>query len=382
MTNPLTVLSLAQLRERTSAKWRRYDADVLPLWVAEMDVPLAAPIVAALQRAIEIGDSGYAQRGLYAQAMSDFARRRWGWSFDPACCAEVADVMAGIVELLELLTTPGEAVIVNSPVYTPFYRFAEAIGRAVIEAPLGEDDRLDIDALESSFRKATAGGANAAYLLCSPHNPTGTVHTRAELEAVAELSRRHRVAVVADEIHAPIVYAGHDHLPYLSLPECGRAFALLSASKGWNLAGLKGAVAVAGADGADQLAWMQREGGRHGPSHFGVIAHVAALAHAGDWLDGLLTGLDENRRLLRDLLDTRLPTVGYREPQGTYLAWLDCRPLGLGDDPAAVFLERGRVALSSGPSFGSGGGGHVRLNLATSPEIIGEAIERMVQALR
>jgi cysteine-S-conjugate beta-lyase len=195
------------------------------------------------------------------------------------------------------------------------------------------------------------------------------------------LAERHGVRVVADEIHAPLVYAGSDYLPYLSLPGTERAFAVLSASKAWNLAGLKAALVVAGDAAAEELATMP-EVVRHGPSHVGIIAHVAALRDGRQWLDRLLGGLDANRRVLGELLAEHLPGVGYRQPQGTYLAWLDCRALALAGDPAGVFLERGRVALVSGPSFGTGGAGHVRLNLATSTEILADAVLRMASALR
>src|ERR1700690_1054678 len=381
VSNPLNMLSLAQLRQRTSVKWRRFDADVLPLWVAEMDVPLPEPVVRAVTDAIAIGDSGYSEGTAYGEAMADFADQRWDWRFDVAASTNVADVMGGIVEILKVVTDAGDAVVVNSPVYTPFYRFVAHIGRRIVEAPLGADHRLDLRVLERAFEQAAAGGRRAAFLLCSPHNPTGTVHSRDELTGVAALAERHRIRVVADEIHAPIVLAGAAHIPYLSLPGTARAFSLLSASKGWNLAGLKAALAVAGAEATQDLALMP-EGARDGPSHVGVIAHVAALRHAGGWLDELLVGLDANRRLLGELLGELLPAVRYVRPQGTYLAWLDCRPLALREDPAAVFLERGRVALNSGPRFGSGGDGHVRLNFGTSTDILTQAVERMASALR
>jgi cysteine-S-conjugate beta-lyase len=380
VTNPLSELSLDELRLRTSMKWRRFDRDVLPLWVAEMDVPLAEPIVRAVGHAMAIGDTGYPAGEAYAEAYADFARERWGWEFDLAASSNMPDVMGGITEILGVVTERGDAVVVNSPVYTPFYRFVEHMERRVIEAPLSGGHRIDADALERAFAAATAGGRRAAFLLCSPHNPTGTVHTRAELQTVIDLARAHDVRVLADEIHAPIVAAASEHVPYLSLAGTERAFALLSASKGWNLAGLKAALAIAGAEAAEDLAPMP-EAVRHGPSHVGVIAHVAALRDGRPWLDGLLLGLDENRALLRELLREHLPSVRCSESQGTYLAWLDCRSLGLGEDPAAVFLERGRVALSSGPRFGTGGAGHVRLNLATSPAILSEAVARMASAV-
>jgi cystathionine beta-lyase len=270
-------------------------------------------------------------------------------------------------------------VVVNPPVYAPFYQFIEHADRRVVEAPLTAQHRIDLAALDAAFGQATAAERLAAYLLCSPHNPTGTVHSGEELTAVAELASRHGVRVVADEIHAPIVYGEAVHLPYLSLPGTEGAFALLSASKAWNLAGLKAAVAVAGPAAAADLARMPEEVS-HGPSHLGVIAHSAALRHGGEWLHSLLAGLDANRRLLGELVAAYLPSVRYRRPQATYLAWLDCRALGLGQDPATVFLERGRVALSSGPSFGTGGAGHVRLNFATSQELLTEAVRRIASA--
>jgi cystathionine beta-lyase len=380
VTNPLDVLSLEQLRRRTSMKWRRYPPDVLPLWVAEMDVPLAEPIVRAVEQAMAIGDTGYPEGSAYGEAIADFAAARWGWQLDVAATATVPDVMRGIVEILKLITDPGDAVVVNSPVYTPFYVYLEHMGRRVIEAPLSAAGRIDPDALDRAFALAASGERRAAFLLCSPHNPTGTVHTRDELDAVIGLAAQRGVRVIADEIHAPIVYPGSQQLPYLSLPGTERGFALLSASKGWNLAGLKAAVAVAGAEAALELAHLPFEV-RSGPSHIGVIAHVAALRDARGWLDSLLAGLHSNRRLLGELLADRLPSIGYREPQGTYLAWLDCRALGLAGDPAAVFLERGGVAVNSGPPFGTGGAGHVRVNFATSPEILSEAVARMASAI-
>nr|WP_240968438.1 MalY/PatB family protein [Streptomyces sp. HNM0575] len=387
--------TLDELRRRTSAKWRVHPGDVLPMWIAEMDVPLAAPVAEALHAAIDAGDTGYAMGDVYTEALDGFAGRHWGWRVRPERAAIVPDVMAGVVEILKLITSPGDAVVVNSPVYPPFYEFVSHMGRRVVEAPLTEEGRIDLDTLAEAFRtgagsgdargpgagKAAADGRGAAaYLLCSPHNPTGTVHTAAELAAVTELAGQCGVRVVADEIHAPLALPGARHTPYLSVPGTERAFSLMSASKAWNLAGLKAAMAVAGADAADELSRMPEEVS-HGPSHLGVIGHVAALRHGDAWLEALLAGLDENRRLLSKLLERHLPEVGYGSHEGTFLAWLDCRGLGLGDDPAAAFLERGRVALIPGPAFGTGGAGHARLNIGTSPEILEEAVRRMAAAV-
>jgi cysteine-S-conjugate beta-lyase len=281
--------------------------------------------------------------------------------------------MTGIVEVLRLVVPGGAGVVVNPPVYPPFFSFLGRAGFRVVEAPLGSDGRLDLDAVERALPGA------AAYLLCNPQNPTGTAHTREELTAVASLARRHGVRVVADEIHAPLAPPAV-HVPYLSVTGAEDAFALLSASKGWNLPGARAALAVAGPDAGADVARLHHDV-TEGASHLGVIAHTAALRAGGPWLDALLAGLEENRTLLGDLLAEHLPQVGYRRPQATYLAWLDCRPLGLGEDPAQAFLERGRVALTGGRPFGAGGAGRVRFNLGTSPEIVTEAVRRMALAI-
>jgi cystathionine beta-lyase len=379
--NPLRVLTLEQLRRRTSVKWRTHPEDVLPLWVAEMDVPLAEPVVRAVTEALETGDTGYHAGTAYAQALAAFAGKRWDWDgVAVERTAVVPDVMLGVVEMLKLVTGPGDPVIVNPPVYPPFHAFVTHMDRRIVQAPLGTDGRLDLGVLEETYRRAVAGGGRAAHLLCSPHNPTGTVHTRQELSAVAALAERYGVRVVADEIHAPLVVGGTGFVPYLSVPGAERGLSLMSASKAWNLPGLKAALAIAGPAAAADLARMPEEVG-HGPSHVAVIAHTAALRDGAAWLDALLAGLDANRRLLAELLAEHLPAVRYRPGDATYLAWLDCRGLGFGDDPAEVFLRRGRVALTSGPPFGTGGAGHARLNLAASPEVLTEAVRRMAAAL-
>ncbi|MFD7137093.1 MalY/PatB family protein [Streptomyces sp. NPDC059894] len=380
--NPLRALSLDRLRRRTSEKWRAYPEDVLPLWVAEMDVPLARPVVDAVTEALALGDTGYAAGTSYARALSEFAAKRWGWAgLAVERTALVPDVMLGVVEMLKLVTGPGDPVVVNPPVYPPFFAFVTHLDRRITEAPLGADGRLDLAVLEDAYRRAVAGGGRAAHLLCSPHNPTGTVHTAEELAAVAALADRYGVRVVADEIHAPLTAAGVDFVPYLAVPGADSGLSLMSASKAWNLAGLKAALAVAGPAAAADLARMPGET-IDGVSHVGVLAHTAALRDGTAWLDALLAGLDANRRLLAGLLAEHLPGVAHRPGEGTYLAWLDCRALGLGDDPARVFLERGRVALMPGPDFGTGGAGHTRLNLATSPEILTEGVRRMAAAVR
>jgi cystathionine beta-lyase len=397
--NPLEELTLEQLRRRTSMKWRAHPADVLPLWVAEMDVKLAPAVAEAVHRAVDLGDTGYPYGTALAEAVREFASQRWQWhDLDVGRTAIVPDVMLGVVEMLRLVTDPGDTVIVNAPVYPPFYAFVSHDGRRVLEAPLGRDGRIDLDALEEAFSRATASAGRdgrVAYLLCNPHNPTGAVHTADELRGVAERARRFGVRVVSDEIHAPLVMSGARFTPYLSVPGAENALVLMSATKAWNLCGLKAAIAVAGSDAAVDLRRMPEEVS-HGPSHLGVIAHTAAFrSGGGGWLDALLQGLDANRTLLGDLIAEHLPGLGYQRPEGTYLAWLDCRPLGFDGEhtdgpgavsdlsgPARFFLDHARVALTSGHVFGTGGPGHVRVNFATSQAILVEAMSRMGRALR
>jgi len=383
MPTPLLGSSEADLRrDRTSVKWVAYPSDVLPLWVAEMDVAPCPAVVEAVSAAVRRGDTGYGWSPRYAAAVARYASDAWGWEIDASAAMIVPDVMIGAAELLRLLTDAGGPVVVSPPVYDSFFGFVDAIGRRRLDAPLTPDGRLDPEALRTAFREATAGGERAAYLLCNPHNPTGTVHSPAELAALAALAEEHGVRVVADEIHAPVVYpGGPTFTPYLSVPGGERGFSVFSPSKGWNLAGLKSALAIAGSEAVDDFRRLS-EVHTHGSSHLGAIAHVAAMADGRDWLARLIGELDANRALLGRLLAQHLPGVRWQVPEATYLAWLDCRELGLADDPARVFRVRGRVALSSGPNYGrEEGRGFARLNFATSPAVLEDAVRRMASVL-
>jgi cystathionine beta-lyase len=374
-------LPLSELRRRRSYKWRAYPADVIPTFVAEMDVTLAGPVTRALEDAIATGDTGYATPDPeLAAAVASFHLARFGWQIDPADVWLIPDVMAGVSEILRRAVPPGSGVVINTPVYPPFFHHIGETRCRVVEAPLaraGTGWALDLDALETAF---TTGAA--VYLLCNPHNPTGLVFTADELRQIAELAERFRVLVLADEIHAPLTLAGARHVPFLSLPEAqARGIALVSASKAWNLPGLKCAQLVATSPALRALVRRLPEELVYGAGNLGVIASIAAYRDGGPWLDQLLVLVDRNRRLLADLLADRLPGVGYVPPQGTYLAWLDCTRLELHGEPAKVFLKKGRVALRRGPDFGSVGAGWVRATIATSPEILAEIVERMRAAL-
>ena len=381
MSSGFDNLSLSELRRRRSQKWRMYPDDVLPAWVAEMDFALAPAVSAALNEAIEVGDTGYAHPGTLPEAFARFAAARFGWSVEPEHVVVAPDVVMGIAEVLKVVTEPGDGVVVSPPVYPPFFSTIVRFGRRIVEAPLAEGSNgweLDLDALERAF----AGGARA-YLLCNPHNPIGQVFSRDKLEAVAALAERYDVVVISDEIHAPMTMPGATHIPFPTLGEeaAGRSVVITSTSKAWNTAGLKCAVIVSGSARMHSVldalpAHLVVESG-----NLGVIAAVAAFDSGVGWLDQLVAYLDGNRRLLGELLAANLPDIGYVPPQAGFLTWLDCRSLGLGDDPAEVFLERGRVALTSGPAFGAEGKGWARLNIGTSRELVTEAVSRMAAAI-
>ena len=393
--NPLLGPTLEDLRARTSMKWRHYPEDVLPLWVAEMDVTLAPAVIEEIVRAAHTGDTGYPHGTAYAEAVAAFAADRWDFpGLDPARMALVPDVMMGIVEALRLLTRPGDAVVVTSPVYAPFFAFVTRAERQIVETSLTAEGRLDADAIEEGLLRARAAGSERpVVLLSNPHNPTGAVHTRAELEAVAQVARRQGARIISDEIHAPLVYSDARFVPLLSVAGAENAFALTSGSKAFNLAGLKAALLMAGPEAAGDLARLPEEVS-HGPSHVGILAHTAGFARGRDWLDALLQGLEENRALLGGLLEEHLPQVTWHPPQATYLAWLDASALQLSAPasgealaivsdvagPARFFLDEARVALSSGHVFGRGGSDAVRLNFATRPDLLSEAVRRMGEA--
>jgi cysteine-S-conjugate beta-lyase len=373
--------SLANLRRRTSYKWRTYPPDVLPAFVAEMDYDPAAEIKDAVSAALAAGDLGYPHKGELGDAFAEFAAERLGWAPDPELIFAIPDVMTGIAELIQAIVPAGGGVVINPPVYSPFFFRLELAGRRIVEAPLTVYTHigygLDLDALDWALTQP----GTAAYLLCNPHNPLGRVWSREQLTAIADLCDRRGVPVLVDEIHAPLVLPGAQHVPFHTIehPAARRAVVFTSASKGWNIPGLKCGIAVAG-DAASAAILAQRWDALLA-SHLGVHASVAALRHARPWLDAARGQIEENNRQLSDLLARHLPGVRYRRPQASFLAWLDCRGLGLGDNPAAAFLDAGRVALSPGTDFGTQGAGFARLNIGTSPELMAEAVRRMALAV-
>ncbi len=375
-------LSLESLAERQSAKYRTYGADVIPAWIAEMDFPLAAPIAQALHSAIDRSDTGYQSGQGLREAFVDFAARTWDWTVAPSRVTGIPDVLSGVDWGIRLLTNPGEGVVITTPVYPPFFTTIRDIAeRAIVDVPLANVEgaySLDIPALAEAFARPEV----TAFVLCSPHNPTGTVPTSEELEQIAMLARDHGVAVISDEIHAPLTMPGVRHTPYLTVAGVdAKAIALVSASKAWNLPGLKCAQLVSTEATSVVVRKRLPKEILYGTGHFGVIASVAAYRDGEEWREQVLGILDANRFAVADLLAEHAPRARYVPPQASYLAWIDLSAYGMGDDPSDALLREGRVAVNAGPTFGHGGEGRVRLNMATSPAILTEVIARMGQVL-
>jgi len=329
-------------------------------------------------------DEGYLPRAVaaeHAAATSEWMRDRYDWEVPRSRVHHLADVISGLDVALAHYSRPGSAVLVPTPAYMPFLTVPLAHGRAVIEVPLADDGArqvLDLDAID---RELAAGAG--LVVLCNPLNPGGRVFERAELEALAAVVERHGARVFADEVHAPIVFDGVRHVPYASVSAAaaGHSITVTSASKAFNLAGTKAAQLILTND-ADAEVW-QKLGpmAGHGASILGIIANTAAYREGRDWLAATVAYYDENRRALRDLLAEHLPAVGYRMPEGTYIAWLDVRRLGLGDDPAATLRERAGLAVTDGRACGAAGAGHVRVILATPRPVVEQIVQRLASAV-
>jgi cystathionine beta-lyase len=377
-------ITIDELRLRRSAKWRQFPTDVIPAWVAEMDFPLAAPIATALHNAIDRSDTGYRSAEGVAQALAIYTDRTWGWAVEPADVVVVPDVISGIVHALRVLTAEGDGVVINPPVYPPFFMVVRDVTkRRIVDVAMkkvpGAGWDWDLEALEEAFARPDV----TAYVMSSPHNPTGSVATPQTLAAIAELAERHGVAVISDEIHAPLVLPGATFTPYLTVagPDA-RAVTVIASSKAWNTPGLKCAQIVSTPRASSRIGRSLPLEVAFGTGHLGAIAAVAAYMDGQAWLDQVVSILDANRHLIADLLGENLPEVRYVPPQASYLAWLDMRSTGLGDDPSTAILERGRLALNAGPAFGLQGKGFARMNFGTSPDLVREIVDRLVSVFQ
>ena len=376
--------TVAMLRARGSFKWTAPGPDGFGAAVAEMDFGAAPPILDALAGLSADANFGYLPPHLaeeLAVACAEFEQRRYGWYPDPALIHPVPDVIKALEIAITHFSRPGSPVILPTPAYMPFLAVPGFLGREIIQVQMRDDAgffTLDLDAIAGAFR---AGGH--LLIFCNPYNPLGRVFTAGEMTQLTEVVDRHGGRVFADEIHGPLVYPGQRHIPYASTSDTAASHTLTatSASKAWNLPGLKCAEVILSNE-PDRERWEQMGVfAAHGASNPGVVANIAAFRHGEAWLDEVLGYLDDSRHLLASLLRRHLPGVRYRPPEGTYLAWLDCTALDLPDSPGTLLSDRARITVVDGPAFGLGGAGAFRFNFATPQPILTEMVERIAAAL-
>ncbi|MGH3874349.1 MAG: MalY/PatB family protein [Pseudonocardiaceae bacterium] len=371
-------LDLDVLRARRTMKWSRYPPDVLPAWVAEMDFPLVPAVLAAARGVLDAHDLGYSEPAGLAEAFAGWAARYQGWRPDPALACPVADVMAGLEAALRVLTELGDGVVLLTPAYPPFFALLKNLGRVAVPWPLLDRPQgwtLDLQRLDDALRDDARG-----VLLCHPHNPTGRVFTGEELAAVSKIVDARGAYVISDEVHAPLLATDVDFIPYAASgpPAASHSITVTSISKGWNVPGLKCALLQAQPATAHVVTAVPRYE-RLRASVPGVAASIAVWADDGGWIDELRAHLDRTRAELSDWIRCT-PGVQSHTGQAGYLAWLDLRDAGLGNDPAVVLLDRGRLAVSSGHDFAlpaEQGNGRIRLNHGTSLPLLREALRRI-----
>ena len=378
--------NLAELHTHRSEKWRGFADDVLPLPVAEMDFPVAEPIKAILTEMVAHSDLGYLgpipELGL---GFKKFAAERWNWAVDEKQVRAATDVGVAVVEILRVFTKPGDSILISSPVYHNFYTWINETKLTLVDAPF---ERTGDEATNPwvinwpSIEKAYTSGIKV-HLLCSPHNPLGFIYTKQDLLKIVALAKKHNVLVISDEIHAPLTFPGETFVPILTLGADAESVSVTvtAASKGWNIAGLKCAIIISQNTEMNSKLANLAPAMHYRASLLGGFATAVAFADSGVWLDTVIAQLDHNRHLIKKLLAEKLPTVRYHIPQNSYLAWLDLDSLHLGADPSVTLLEKGRVAFNPGHSYGKQCDQYVRLNFATSPEIITEAIDRIARAI-
>ena len=372
------VTPLAELKKRSSSKWRRFAPDVLPMHVAEMDYDIAESIKQLLIEKVSNSDLGYTGPvPEVASGFVKFAAERWGWQVDEKQVRLSTDVGVSAVEILRALGKPGEKVVINSPVYSSFFEWIPEVGLVVQDVPLVPAEKtwnLDLVALEAAFK----AGAKF-YLICHPHNPIGKVFSRSELEAIASLAKQYAVFVISDEIHAPLTYAGVEFVPYLSVSDAARetGACITAASKSFNVAGLKASVIV-----TDSTLVHEKLKALPAALHWrsgllGAFAMGEAFTNCGAWLDAAIAANLASRELLTKLIAEHLPTVQCWVPESGFLAWLDVSSLNIGVNPAAKIIEEQRVAFVPGRDLGKQYDQYVRINFACHPD----SLERAIKAL-
>src|SRR2546430_12269888 len=347
-------------RHTESSKWRKYGEDVVPLWVADMDFASPEPVIRALRERVEHGVFGYGynqERSPLHDLFADRLQKLYGWRVEPDAVVLIPGVIPGFNVACRALTSPGDGVLLKLPLYPPLLRVPGHVGITMDAADLARSTsgryELNFEALERAATRRTR-----VFLLCNPHNPVGRVWRREELQRMAQLCLSRGIAIVADEVHGDLVFSGQHHVPIASLdPEIAqRTITLMAPSKTWNLAGLKFGLAVIPNAALRERFAAARVDMVYGVNILGYTAALAAYRDGGPWLEELLHYLEANRDFLVDFVKRHLPGVAVAPPEATCLAWLDCREAAIpGADPFAFFLEKARVALNDGQSFGRGG---------------------------
>ena len=374
---------LEWLRAKQGVKWHRPGPEILPAWVADMDFPVAEPIRRAVEACLDRGDLGYPDWTAHplAEPFSDRMKNRYGWQPNPEHVRGLTDLIQGLQIIIELATTPGQTVVAHTPNYPPFLAAIPRSGRELLAVPLIRDQgswSWDHHRLDDELRTSNA----KLLLLVNPHNPTGRVFTRPELEDLAELAHRHDLIVISDEIHAELTFEPHTHIPFASLSAdtAARTVTITSATKAFNIAGLRTAVAHVGPKSLRD-AWDRQPPDVFGAVNvLGVEATIAAWREGDEWLTGLRNHLSKQREHLTARL-AELPGVTYQVPEATYLVWLDCQSANLPTSPASFFRENAGVELSDGSDFGAGSEFYARLNFATTTSALDAILDRMRDAL-
>lgn len=371
---------IERLRALTGIKWQRFDDDVIPAWVADMDFAPAPAIVSALEAMVRAGDFGYNMASFgddIPKAWATWSARRFGWEPEVERTRVFSTSLQAIAAALHTGTNPGDGAVLFTPVYPPFFHLITGAGRRVVEYPLDRAGRrIDAATLRASLDEHTS-----AIILCNPHNPLGRAFDIEELEAVLEVAEERDLLVISDEIWQDIVYPGARHTVFASLGEtaAARSVTVTAASKSFSLGGLSCAVAHLGSEAVFERVSVLPPHLLGGVNALGARATLEAWTHGEHWLTTTIETLRANRDHVIARLHAEMPGVAVSAPQATYLAWLDFRDTPIADDPAAALLERGRVALSPGPDFGEAGAGFARLNFATHPKILDELLDRMVR---
>lgn len=377
----LDAISDKSLRDQGSAKWTTYP-DTLNAWIAEEDFPLSPAITEALAHAVKVGRTGYTPPAL-SLATREAVAKWYAHSFGANFATEDVQLTGNVIKSLEAtlrLFVPSGDVKVPTPAYMPFLTVPGLFDRKIIEVPMlhAGDWAADLDAIDKAF---AAGGK--LLILCNPHNPIGHVYSQDELLAISEIVARHDGRVFVDEIHAPLMLADKQHIPYAAINEttAHQAITAFSPSKAWNTPGLKCATLILTNDDDKQL-WKQKQGWfSNDASVMGMVATIAALEGGQPWLDEVRQIVSKNSALLADLLAKYIPAAKYQRPQGTYLAWIDLTDVTDRDHLGKWLITNAKVTVTDGAACGAVGRGHIRLNLATTPEILTEIVIRIGSAL-